>query len=35
VFAALREAGVDEGVRAEELGLEAFVTITAHFRRPR
>jgi hypothetical protein len=35
VLAALRSAGIDEGVRAEELGLEAFAKIAAHFRRPK
>ncbi|HLJ73925.1 MAG TPA: rRNA adenine dimethyltransferase family protein, partial [Thermoanaerobaculia bacterium] len=33
VLAALRSAGIDEGVRAEDLGLEAFAKIAAHFRR--
>ena len=30
----LSQAGVDPNARAEELGLEAFVKIAAHFRRP-
>ena len=34
VLAAMRDAGVHENARAEELGLEAFVRMAAHFRRP-
>ncbi|HEY6843992.1 MAG TPA: 16S rRNA (adenine(1518)-N(6)/adenine(1519)-N(6))-dimethyltransferase RsmA [Thermoanaerobaculia bacterium] len=34
VLTAMREAGVDEGARAEELPLDAFARMAAHFRRP-
>lgn len=33
VLAALHSAGIDEGARAEDLGLEAFAKITGHLRR--
>jgi 16S rRNA (adenine1518-N6/adenine1519-N6)-dimethyltransferase len=34
VLAAMRDAGVAEGARAEEVGLEAFAKMAAHLRRP-
>jgi len=34
ILRVLKRAGVDPNARAEELGLEAFVRIAAHFRRP-